>query len=423
MKFAITGLNHTTAPVEIRERLAFPETALAHALDELRRETGLGEAVILSTCNRVEVAAATPDERDARDAVEGFLAASRGVDREWLRPHLYHHEGRAAVRHLFRVAASLDSMVVGEPQILGQLKAAYVAARESGAASGPLEGLFSHAFRVAKRVRTETEIGQSAVSVSYAAVELARQIFGSLSGRKVILVGAGKMSELAARHLKRSGCGQMFVTNRTLARAEEMAALFDGRLIEYTRFAEVLAEIDILLASSAAPHYILNKEDVRRALAARRNRPMFLIDIAVPRNIEPAVNELDNVFLYDMDDLQKVVESNRLGRVEEAAEAEVIVEEEVDRMMARLVARDAGPVIVELQQQLETLRQGEIERLRGKLGPLTPQQEEALEALTRGLVNKIAHGPISELRRGAQQLNGLPVADFIRRIFRLGKSS
>ncbi len=421
MKFSITGLNHRTAPVEIRERLAFPEDSLAPALGALRHAAHLDEAVIVSTCNRVEIAACAGDGADVQPAVEDFLAGSRGVERGWLQPHLYHYEDRDAVRHLFRVAASLDSMVVGEPQILGQLKAAWTLAHDSGASAGFLDHLFSRAFNVAKRVRSETEIGHSAVSVSYAAVELARQIFGSLAGRKVILVGAGKMSELAARHLKRSGCGEILVANRTRERAAEMATLFDGRIVEYARFADSLGEVDILIASSGAPHFILTREEMRRVLHARRNRPMFLIDIAVPRNIEPAVNELDNAFLYDIDDLQRVVESNRAGRRKEAEEAEAIVEEEVERMMARLSAREVTPTIVSLQQQLEGLRQAELERVRGKLGALTPEQEEAVEALTRGLINKIAHGPITELRRHAQQPNGFPAIDLIRRVFRLEK--
>jgi glutamyl-tRNA reductase len=421
MRFSVTGLNHKSAPVEIRERLAFPDDALASALGALREAAALEEAVIVSTCNRVEVAACAAQEIDTQSAVEDFLASSRGVDRAWLHPHLYHYEDRAAVRHLFRVAASLDSMVVGEPQILGQLKAAWSRAHDSGAAAGLLDQIFSRAFSVAKRVRSETEIGQSAVSVSYAAVELARQIFGSLAGHKVILAGAGKMSELAARHLKRSGCGEILVTNRSPERAGRVAALFDGRIVDYKRFTDWLVEVDILIASSAAPRYILTREEMRRVLGARRNRPIFLIDIAVPRNIEPSVNDLDNAFLYDIDDLQRVVETNRAGRRKEAEEAEAIVEEEVERMMARLNAREVTPTIVSLQQQLENLRRAELERVRAKLGGLTPEQEEAVEALTRGLINKIAHGPITELRRHAQQPNGFPAIDLIRRVFRLEK--
>ncbi len=266
MRFAITGLNYRTAPLEVRERLAFSEPSLPEALRALKGEPGLLEGMILSTCNRVEVAVASDDACDPALLVAGFLEHSRGVERGWAKPYLYHHEDREAVRHLFRVAASLDSMVLGEPQILGQLKAAYAAAKAHGALSGFLDALLMRAFSVAKRVRSETEIGRSAVSVSYAAVELARQIFGSLEGKKVMVVGAGKMSALAARHLRRSGVASVFVTNRTRERAVEMARLFDGVIVDYEHFAAGLHEVDIVIASSAAPHYILSPDDIRACL-------------------------------------------------------------------------------------------------------------------------------------------------------------
>jgi glutamyl-tRNA reductase len=258
-----------------------------------------------------------------------------------------------------------------------------------------------------------------AVSVSYAAVELARKIFGSLSNRTVMIAGAGKMSELAARHLRRSGASHVFVTNRTHDRAMEMAKLFQGTPVEYSRFLGMLPEVDILIASSGAPHYIVRKEDMHRVITARRNKPMFLIDIAVPRNIEPSVNDLDNVFLYDIDDLQEVVNANLRERMKEADRAEELVAHEVDRMMARLNVHSVTPTIVSLQEELERIRSGEIERMRHKYGPLTKQQEEAWEALTRAIVNKIAHGPISELRNHAGHPEGEPVIDAIRKIFHL----
>ncbi len=407
--------------MEVRERLAFDEHSLEVTLAGLKRHPGVLEAMILSTCNRVEMVAALDEQVNLDGVLEGYLAQARQVERGWMEPYLYRYENRDAIRHLFRVAASLDSMVVGEPQILGQLKAAYAAAKAHGTLSGFLETVLTRAFSVAKRVRTETEVGQSAVSVSYAAVELAREIFGSLAGKRVMLIGAGKMSELAARHLRRSGATHMLVTNRTAERAEEMARLFDAAIVDYERFRAVLSEVDIVIASSGAPHYILRKEDMRRVIEARRNRPMFVIDIAVPRNIEPAVNDLDNVFLYDIDDLQQVVASNLRGRVEEAAAAEEIIAEEVDRLVERLKAREVAPTIVSLQGQLEQIRQGELERVRGRLGALTPQQEEALEALTRGILNKIAHGTITELRRSAGQPDELHVVDLVRRIFRIDR--
>ena len=420
MKFLLAGLNHKTAPVEVRERLAFEEKSLPEALDRLKQRPGLLEGMILSTCNRVEVAVTVEDQADSETAVEGFLVESRQVDRAWVSPYLYKLGGSDAIRHLFRVASSLDSMMVGEPQILGQLKTAYALAKEHGAMSGFLDLVLTRAFNVAKRVRTETDIGESAVSISYAAVELAREIFGSLQGKKVLVVGAGKMAESALRHLKRAGVTEMLVTNRTRLRAEELAGEVGGRVIEYERFLESVPEVDIVIASSASPTFILSREQVRGAVARRRNRPMFLIDIAVPRNIEPEVNQVDNVFLYDIDDLGKVVDTNVKGRLEVAKQAEDIIHEEVERMMVRLKTREVAPTIVSLQEQLEQWRRGEIDRQRTKLGSLTAQQEEAIDAITRGIVNKIAHGPITELRRQAADPSGIHLMSTIRRLFRLG---
>ena len=418
MKLLVTGLNHRTAPVEVRERVAFDAASLPPALRSLCELEGVLESAILSTCNRVEVVVAAEDNCDAPRVVGAFLREERGLPPDSLNGHLYFHEGREAIRHLFRVAASLDSMVVGEPQILGQFKAAYAAAKAEGALGGLLENVLTRAISVAKRVRSETDIGQSAVSVSYVAVELARDIFGSLAGHRVILVGAGKMSELAARHLQRAGASEILVANRTRQRAEEMAGLFHATVIEYERFTERLTEADILIASSGAPHYILTRDTVRRVMHTRRNRPMFLIDIAVPRNIEPEVNQLDNVFLYDIDDLQQVVQSNLQSRQKEADQAESIITEEVERLLAKLQAREVAPAIVGLQEQLEQLRQAELERVRGRLGTLTSQQEEAVEMLTRGIINKVAHGPITELRRNAGRPESALVVDLIRRLFR-----
>ncbi|MGA2600497.1 MAG: glutamyl-tRNA reductase [Bryobacteraceae bacterium] len=418
MKFSITGLNHRSAPVEVRERLAFDERSIPDALKILRNQPGVVEGMILSTCNRVEIAVSFED-RDGGQAIDEFLATTRKVERDWVRPYLYKFEDRDAIQHLFRVAASLDSMVVGEPQILGQLKNAYAIAKQEGAVNGFMDTLLTRAFNVAKRVRSETEIGASAVSVSFAAVELAREIFGTLKDKKVLIVGAGKMSEAAARHLKRCGATKMFVTNRTQERAVEMAALFDAKIVEYNKFISFLPEVDIVLTSSAAPHYILTKPDMAKVIGARKNKPVFVIDIAVPRNVEPSVNELDNVFVYDIDDLQHVVENNVEARKHEAEEAEEIITEEVERMLSRLKTRDVVPTIVGLQEQLENLRTAEIARMRGKFGSLTREQDEALEALTRGIINKIAHGPISELRKQASQAEGNHYITVIRKVFRL----
>ncbi len=418
MKLLLTGLSHHTAPVEVRERLAIPESVLADALRMLLQIPGSDEAMILSTCNRVEIAV-TVQSSDAAEGVRRFLAERNQSDPASLEAYIYELSDRDAIRHIFRVAASLDSMVVGEPQILGQMKAAYAAAHELGTLHGILDDVLTRAFGVAKRVRSETEIGRSAVSVSYAAVELARQIFGSLKGKTVLIAGAGKMSELAARHLHRSGCDRILVTNRTRRRAEEMAALFQGEVIDYDAWKPRLAEMDIVLTSSGAQDYILRKDEVKRAVDKRRNRPMFVIDIAVPRNVEPSVNELENVFLYDIDDLGKAVEENLKTRQKEAEDAEQIIDGEIDRLLNRWKAREVAPTLVKLQQQLDEMARAEMERVKGKLGTLTPQQEEALAAYTRGLLHKVAHGPLTEIRRAAALPDGEETIALIRRMFRV----
>jgi glutamyl-tRNA reductase len=400
MKLALTGINHRTAPVHVREKLAFRKEDIPAALHLLERR-GVREALILSTCNRVEIAAALPPHVPAETLLQGLVAGRDGLTAEALEPHLYFFEESAAIRHLFRVAASLDSMIVGEPQILGQLKQAYSQARDHGFIGGFLDAVLTRAFNVAKRIRAETEIGESAVSVSYAAVELARDIFGSLSRKRVLILGAGKMSEGAARHLLRAGASEILVTNRTAERAQEIAELFGGEIIPYESFPKVLDEVDIVIASSAAPEYVIGPEMVRRALEARKNEPMFLIDIAVPRNIDPAVNETEHVFLYDIDDLQRLTDRNLQARKEVAQAAEEIINEEVSRLEARLRERDIAPAIVSLQEQFEEIRRDVLQRYRGRLGPLSEDQERAVDALTRAIVNKIAHGPISEMRRQA----------------------
>jgi len=423
MKVALAGLNHRTAPVEVREQLAFSPGMMPTALASLHHQPGVQEGLILSTCNRVEVTAIMDDGVDAGRVLSRFLADTRNLPFDSIHPHLYVYQDAQAIRHLFRVASSLDSMIVGEPQILGQLKQAYAEARENGVLGSYLDTVLTRAFNVAKRVRTETEIGQSAVSISYAAVELAREIFGSLNRRKVMIIGAGKMSEAAARHLQRAGARDILISNRTHQRAQEVAEMFGGVVVPYEQTLPRLPEIDIVITSSGAPHYILTRESVRRAIEARRNQPIFLIDIAVPRNIDPAVNELEHAFLYDIDDLQRIVNQNLLGRREIAEEAERIVDQEVERLLARLRSRDVTPTIVSLQEQLESVRQEVVARYRPKLGQLTSEQERALDAMTRGIINKIAHGPISEMRRQASEQaagESTEVVSFVRRMFRLG---
>ncbi|MDA2913647.1 glutamyl-tRNA reductase [Acidobacteriia bacterium AH_259_A11_L15] len=417
MQLSLVGLNHRTAPIEVRERLHFAEKDLPAALHALRERPGVNEALIFSTCNRVEVLARLEDEIKALPLVSDFLAATRRVARGSFEPLLYHHSQREAIRHVFRVASSLDSMVVGEPQVLGQVKAAYATARAVGSLGGILDEVLTRSFAVAKKVRAETGIATTAVSVSYAAVELARKIFGDLEGRNVFVIGAGKMSELAARHLLHSGAQAIFVANRTYARAQELAQAWGGKAIQYDDLLKHISQADIILSSTGAPHYIIKKEHGQRFLAERRNRPMFFIDIAVPRDIDPALNELDNIFVYDIDDLEQVIAANRRERAREAVRAEEIIEREVDRFLTRLKTLELGPTLVALQEKLHGIRKHELERARWR--NLTPEQQAVVEEMTRSLVNKILHMPLTQMKRLPQEPDGLKFIEFLRRTFQL----
>lgn len=420
MFFSLIGLNHRTAPVEVREKLSFREDALPDALRAVASLPNIREAMILSTCNRVEIIARA--EGEAANAIPDmvqFLAHYHQKPHSQIEPYLYQHQQGEAIRHLFRVASSLDSMIVGEAQILGQVKEAYAIARNTGTLRGPLDEALTRSFHVAKRVRTETGIATSAVSVSYAAVELAKKIFGSLNDKRVLLIGAGKMSELAAKHLVSSGATQIFVTNRSPERAEQLARSLDGQAVPFQQMLSTAAQCDIVIASTGASDFLISKADAQRMLAERKNRPMFLIDIAVPRNIDPAINKLDNIFLYDIDDLQQVVNANMQERQKEAQTAEQIANEEAEKFLNWLKTLDVVPTIVDLQTHLEHVRQQEIARLASQLGGLTPEQREAVEALTRGMMNKVLHSPIHHLKTSAQQPDGLKMVETIRRIFNL----
>ena len=420
MQFSLIGLNHRTAPIEVREQLCFPEDALPEALRAVAALPNVREAMILSTCNRVEIMARTEDAAgNAIPDMVQFLAHYHQRSHAQIEPYLYQHRQGEAIRHIFRVASSLDSMIVGEAQILGQIKEAYAIARNAGTLRGPLEEALTRSFHVAKRVRTETGIATSAVSVSYAAVELAKKIFGSLNDKKILLVGAGKMSELAARHLVSTGKTQIYVTNRSPERAAQLAAALEGHAVPFAQMLQFAAQCDIVLTSTGATAYLITRADAQRMLAERKNRPMFLIDIAVPRNIDPAINKLDNIFLYDIDDLQQVVNSNMQERQKEAQTAEQIAVEEAEKFLSWLKTLDVVPTIVDLQEQLERVRQQELTRVAAQLGTLTPAQREAVEALTRGMMNKVLHSPIHQLKTLAQEPDGLHLVGIIRRIFNL----
>jgi glutamyl-tRNA reductase len=416
MAFHLIGVNHNTAPVEVRERLALPESRLPEACKSLCQQDGIEEGMILSTCNRVELLARTSNgSRNLRNFVRDYFH----LDPAEYERYFYEYGEEDAVRHIFRVTSSLDSMVVGEPQILGQVKEAYAVARAVGAINSQLDSLLTRAFAVAKRVRSETAVGSSAVSVASVAVELAKKIFGSLNGKHVYLVGAGKMSELAARHLIAHGAASIFVANRTYDRAVQLARKFSGQAIVFEQLYETCDKADIVITSTGAPHAIFRREHGELFLARRRNRPMFFIDIAVPRDVDPGLNKLDGIFVYDIDDLQQAVTAHVADRKKEAERAEAIVASEVQRFQARLQTLDVVPTIVSLQDHLETIRQAEIDRVRGRLGTLSPDQEMAVDALTKGIINKIMHTPISTLKTAARESEATTVVDLVRRLFNL----
>jgi glutamyl-tRNA reductase len=415
MQLALVGLSHKTAPVEIRERLAFSSDGVRNALTALTGRQEVQEAIILSTCNRVEVVAQSSGD----DTIREFLCDFHQIPHDSVSKHLYSFRNADAIRHVFRVTSSLDSMIVGEPQILGQVKEAFRIATDAGTVGMHLTALMNRAFAVAKKVRTETGISQSAVSVSYAAVELARKIFGDLSGKTVMIIGASKMGELAAKHLKRAGASSVLVTNRTFERAVEMAKVFEGAAVPFEHFADHMVGADIVITSTGAPHFIIGKNLAEQVMHRRKNKPMFFIDIAVPRDIEPTVNEIDNAFLYDIDDLQQVIDGNLKERLKEAMRAEEIVDHEVEAFCQKMQAREIVPTIVELREGLEKLRRDEIERNRRHLKDLSPEQQAAVDQITKSIVNKILHPPIEQLKQMANDPQGPDFADLVRKIFNI----
>ncbi len=400
MTLTLIGVNHKTAPIALRERVAIGRDELPETTRALASQPGVTECMIVSTCNRVELLAAVEGE-DIR--LTDFLSDHFGLDPAEIAPHLYEYRDRDAVNHLFRVAASLDSMVVGEPQILGQVKEAFAVARAAGTVSGQLEHLLQSAFSAAKKARSETGIGSNSVSIASVAVDLARKIFGSLQGRTVFLVGAGKMTELAARHLVQQGAGTILVSNRTIERATRMAEQFNGRVIPFEQLHDMASEADIVISSTGAPHAIFRPEHGQAFLHRRRNRPMFFIDIAVPRDVDPAMNKLDGIFVYDIDDLQQVAAAHIAERTREAGDAESLIAAEVERFQQKQRTVNVAPAIVALQRHAEEIRQSEIRRMHARLGTLTPEQQAAVEALTRGLVNKFLHPPMQALKQAARE--------------------
>jgi len=421
MALFVAGLSHRNAPVELREQLAVDEDKLRELLRDIASTSVVNEAIILSTCNRVEVYAAADVPGEARTALFRKLCRHRGVEPAVVEAALYTYAEGDAVRHAFRVASSLDSMVIGEPQILGQVKDAFALAQSCEAVGPALHSLFTQAFAVAKKVRTETEIARHAVSVSFAAVELAKKIFARLQGKAVLLVGAGKMSELAARHLVEQGVFPVYVTNRTWARAQEMARALSGTAVPFDELSTALAAVDIVVTSTGAPEPVIRREMVQRIMHGRRGRPLFFIDIAVPRDVDGAVGELDDVYCYDIDDLKQVVDANIRERVREAHRAEALVEREVTKFVARLGDIEVVPTIVSLRERLEAIRSGEVKRTLARLPAATPETREAIEAMSTAIVNKILHAPITKLRESSRAGSPRSWLELVHELFGLGR--
>jgi len=419
MKLILVGMNYKTAPVELRERLQNYCSDQDIALPDLMGNPEVKEAICLATCNRIEVIARLGDAVRGEDFLKTFMSRQGNFDITETEKYLYVYRDIDAVLHLFRVAASLDSMVMGEPQILGQLKEAYRMAVDRHATGVLLNRLTHHAFQVAKRVRSETEIAGNAVSVSYAAVELAKKIFGNLKGKSALLIGAGEMSELAARHLIRQGVGNIFIANRTMARAEQMAEEFHGTAVSFDDFPSFLPEADIVIASTGAPGYILNSQMVAAALRKHKQHLLFFIDIAVPRDIDPDVGELDNVYLYNIDHLQDVVDANRALRQGEALRAEELIAEEVAGFEKWFNSLAAVPTIVKLREKTDGIVQGEMERFSAWLGGLQEEDRAHVEWLVSSVVKKILHDPITGLKEESSEGDELPDREAIRRLFKL----
>jgi glutamyl-tRNA reductase len=420
MEILVAGLSYKTAPIELRERLAVSEQDLPKPLEMMGDSSELVERMLVATCNRVEVYAVTEGlVHQATEVIADCLATYCNIEKAEFLDKLYTHTAAAAVRHVFRVASSLDSMVVGEPQILGQVKTAYTIAHAREATGIILNNLLEQAFHVAKRVRTETGVAASAVSVASAAVELARKIFGDLTGRSVLILGAGEMAELALRHLVDDGVRSVLVANRNFDRATTLARQFDGRAVTFEVFRQEMVGADIVISATSAPHVILKKEDMHAIIQQRRHRPIFLIDIADPRDIDPACNDLENVYLYNIDDLQSVVEANLKERKREADRAEVIIDREVGIYLNWLRSLDVVPTIVSLRQRVEEIRGAELQKALVRMADLTPEQREAMTAMSHAMVNKILHRPMTELKRRAALRDGHLYTTALRRLFGL----
>jgi len=419
MEIVLIGLSHKTAPVEIREKFCIPREKVKEFLEQLAGIPGVREGMVLSTCNRMEVLGVVEGVEKEIGRIEDLLAGIAEISAKELNPYLYLRTGEDAVKHLFRVTSSLDSMVLGEPQILGQAKEAYSQAVESKVSGLILNKLFHRSFFVAKRVRTETKIASQAVSVSFAAVELAKKILGNLEDKRAMLIGAGEMSELAARHLVSQGVREILVTNRTHQRALDLAQAFQGQAVPFADFPQQLKNVDIVLSSTGSTHYIIRKEQLTEVIRARKNRPMFFIDIAVPRDVDPAINEIDNVYVYDIDDLQGLVESNKEERKKQVQQAEEIVAQGVEAFQGWLRSLEVVPTILALRNRMEEIRKGEVDKALSLFRNVSDDERKALDLLTNSIINKILHHPISLLKHQESRDHGKIYVEMTRKIFRL----
>ena len=416
---SLIGMNHRSAPLDLRERACFPEDALPQALGRLLASGTATEALILATCNRVEILARAKDGASIARELQLFLASERGLDPGVLDRHLYVHEGLHAARHVFAVACGLDSMILGEPQILGQVKKAYAVARAAGATGPMLDRLLQHALAASKRVRTATGISRHAVSVAYAAANLARTIFERLEGRSVLLLGAGKMTELAARHLATQGVADLAVTNRTYSRAEDLASALAGTAVPWDALPRELARVDIVVTGTAAAHPVLTKTQLREAMRARRGRPLFIVDIAVPRDVEPAAGELDGLYLYDVDDLQDVVDAGLGERRRAAVEAGRMLDTEVLAFDRWRQSIELAPTIAALSDRLHQMSRVELERFGRRLATLSPEQRAIVADLARSIIQKVLHTPIVSLKSAAERGEAAVRVALYREIFGL----
>jgi glutamyl-tRNA reductase len=418
MAILVYGLNQNSAPIELRERLVVPEEDLVPAVLSLAATPGIREGIILSTCNRTELIV-LGEGPEARTSLRGFLLQRGRVTGEELDRHAYLHVDADAVRHLFRVAASLDSMMIGESQILGQVKDAFAAAQAAGTVHARLDHLVRRALQVAKLVRTATGIARSPVSIARAAAMRAHEVFGSLRERAVLIVGAGKMARLAAEHVVSSGVGSIAVVNRSWQGAADLARRMQGTAFPWEERARLLGVSDVVIVSTGAPQHVIVLEEVLQVARVRRGRPLFLLDIALPRNVDPRVNQIDNVYLYDLDDLQAVAEAGRSERRREAANAESMIEAETEAYLERARALEVTPTIVALRERLQAMGAAEMERFRSRLGALTPEQVRTLDEFREALLNKVLHHPVQALKRAGGQAGGGGLVAFLREAFGL----